>query len=31
VGLKSLRGGESEQVERPLADVAAWAGELRNA
>jgi histidyl-tRNA synthetase len=31
VGLKSLRGGEAEQVERPLADVAAWAAELRNA
>ena len=31
VGLKSLRGGESDQVERPLNDVAAWAAELRNA
>ncbi len=31
VGLKSLRGGEAEQVERPLDDVAAWAAELRNA
>jgi len=31
VGLKSLRGGEAEQVERPLNDVAAWAAELRNA
>ena len=31
VGLKSLRGGEAEQVERPLSDVAAWAAELRNA
>jgi histidyl-tRNA synthetase len=31
VGLKPLRGGESEQVERPLNDVAAWAAELRNA
>ena len=32
VGLKPLRGGESaQQVERPLADVASWAAELRNA
>jgi histidyl-tRNA synthetase len=31
VGLKSLRGGEAEQVERPLADVASWAAALRNA
>jgi histidyl-tRNA synthetase len=31
VGLKSLRDGESDQVERPLNDVAAWAAELRNA
>ena len=31
VGLKPLRGGEAEQVERPLSDVAAWAAELRNA
>jgi len=31
VGLKSLRGGESDQVERPLNDVAAWASELLNA
>jgi histidyl-tRNA synthetase len=31
VGLKPLRGGESDQVERPLNDVAAWAAELRNA
>ncbi len=31
VGLKSLRGGESDQVERPLNDVVAWAAELRNA
>ena len=31
VGLKSLRGGESDQVERPLNDVAAWAAELLNA
>jgi histidyl-tRNA synthetase len=31
VGLKSLRGGESDQVERPLDDVAAWASELLNA
>ena len=31
VGLKSLRGGEAEQVERPLNDVAAWAATLRNA
>jgi len=31
VGLKSLRGQEAQQVERPLNDVAAWAAELRNA
>jgi histidyl-tRNA synthetase len=31
VGLKSLRGADAEQVERPLDDVAAWAAELRNA
>jgi len=31
VGLKALRGGETEQVERPLDDVASWAAELRNA
>ena len=31
VGLKSLRGAEATQVERPLADVASWAAELRNA
>ena len=31
VGLKPLREGESQQVERPLADVASWAAELRNA
>ena len=31
VGLKSLRGGEATQVERPLADVSSWAAELRNA
>jgi histidyl-tRNA synthetase len=31
VGLKSLRGGETAQVERPLADVSSWAAELRNA
>ncbi len=31
VGLKSLRGGEAEQVERPLDDVASWAAALRNA
>ena len=31
VGLKSLRGGESAQVERPLANVSSWAAELRNA
>jgi hypothetical protein len=31
VGLKALRGGEAAQVERPLADVASWAAELRNA
>jgi histidyl-tRNA synthetase len=31
VGLKSLRGEEAQQVERPLADVASWAAELRNA
>jgi histidyl-tRNA synthetase len=31
VGLKSLRGEEAQQVERPLADIAAWAAELRNA
>ena len=30
-GLKSLRGEESAQVERPLADVSSWAAELRNA
>jgi histidyl-tRNA synthetase len=29
VGLKPLRGGSGEQVMRPLADVAAWAHELR--
>ena len=31
VGVKSLRGGSAEQVERPLNDVAAWAAELRKA
>ena len=31
VGLKSLRDGESRQVEYPLDDVAAWAPALRNA
>jgi len=31
VGLKPLREGESQQVERPLADVASWAAELLNA
>ena len=31
VGLKPLREGEAQQVERPLADVSSWAGELRNA
>jgi histidyl-tRNA synthetase len=31
VALKALRGGESDQVERPLDDVAAWAAELRKA
>ena len=31
VGLKSLRGEDSAQVERPLNDVAAWAAALRNA
>jgi histidyl-tRNA synthetase len=31
VGLKSLRGAESEQVERPLNDVSSWASALRNA
>ena len=31
VGLKPLRGAESAQVERPLAEVSSWAAELRNA
>jgi histidyl-tRNA synthetase len=31
VGLKSLRGGEAAQFERPLNDVASWAAALRNA
>ncbi len=31
VGVKSLRDGAAAQVERPLDDVAAWAGELRKA
>jgi len=31
VGLKSLRDGDAQQVERPLADVASWATELRKA
>jgi len=31
VSLKNLRDREAQQVERPLADVAAWAAELRNA
>jgi histidyl-tRNA synthetase len=31
VGVKPLRGGAAEQVERPLNDVAAWAAELRKA
>jgi histidyl-tRNA synthetase len=30
-GLKSLRDAQALQVERPLDDVASWAGELRNA
>ncbi|MFL6626738.1 MAG: histidine--tRNA ligase [Burkholderiaceae bacterium] len=31
VSLKHLRDREAQQVERPLADVASWAAELRNA
>ena len=35
VAVKPLRAGDGEagaqQVERPLADVASWAGRLRNA
>jgi len=31
VALKSLRGGDAAQVERPLNDVASWVAELRNA
>jgi histidyl-tRNA synthetase len=31
VGVKALRDAAAAQVERPLADVAAWAAELRKA
>jgi histidyl-tRNA synthetase len=31
VSLKHLRDREAQQIERPLADVASWAAELRNA
>ena len=31
VGVKPLRDAAAEQVERPLADVAAWAAQLRKA